>query len=73
MISVDPKEYDEFVAWRKAHNKSELDLAFDALEKTLTNPGGRQFNCIMPSLAYRTLANAIIALKKQVVPHGNDK
>lgn len=65
-MTLDESELAEFHAWKKAKNKSELDEAFEQLELTLSNPAGRQFNALMPSLAYRTLANAIIALKNEV-------
>lgn len=64
---IDDSEYKEFLEWKKAKNKSTLDEAFYELEKTLEIPEKRQFNCVMPSLAYRTLANAIIALKKELI------
>lgn len=56
------------MAWKRAKNRNELDVAFDALEDAMNHPSGRQFNAIMPSLAYRTLANAILALKKELLP-----
>ena len=64
---IDDVEMKEFLQWKRAKNKSELEEAFHQLEMTLSNPGGRQFNAIMPSLAYRTLANAIMALKKELI------
>ena len=64
---IDDPDYREFVEWKRARNKSALDEAFYLLEQTLDHPDKRQFNCVMPSLAYRTLANAIIALKKELI------
>ena len=61
------EELEEFRRWKKIKNRNALDVAFEQLELTLNNPAGRQFNAIMSSLAYRTLANAIIALKNEVV------
>jgi hypothetical protein len=65
---IDEAEIKEFLQWKKAKNKNELEEAFHQLEMTLEKPGSRQFNAVMPSLAYRTLANAIIALKKELIP-----
>jgi len=62
------EEQKEFLEWKRAKNRGELDQAFYELENTLAHPSGRQFNCVMPSLAYRTLANAIIALKRELLP-----
>lgn len=64
---MNDEDYQEFLEWKRMKNKNELEIAFHELEKTLTHPASRQFNCIMPSLAYRTLANAIIALKKELL------
>lgn len=61
------EELKEFHAWKRAKIKDELSDAFYDLEMSLDNPGGRQFNCVMPSTAYRTLARAIIALKKELI------
>lgn len=61
-------ELEEFKAWKRAKNKSELEEAFYILESSLENASGRQFPAMMPSMAYRTLANAILALKKELLP-----
>ena len=50
------EELEEFRAWKRAKNKDELEEAFHALEISISNPGSRGYNCVMPSLAYRTLA-----------------
>lgn len=67
-MEIRDEEYHEFMAWKRAKNRNELDVAFDALEDAMNHPSGRQFNAIMPSLAYRTLADAILALKKELIP-----
>lgn len=64
---MDDHELEEFKAWKRAKNKSELEESFFSLEQALTNPSGRQFNCVMPSQAFRILGNAIMALKKELV------
>ncbi len=61
------EELAEFKAWKRAKDKDELSEAFYELEMSLDNPGGRQFMPIMPSIAYKTLARAIIALKKELI------
>jgi hypothetical protein len=61
------EELAEFHAWKRARSQDELANAFYDLEMSLDNPAGRGFNCVMPSQAYRTLARAIIALKKELI------
>ena len=60
-------ELKEFEEWKRAKNKSALDEAFFRLEQTLEHPERRQFNTLMPSMAYRTLAEAILALKRELI------
>lgn len=60
-------DYEEFVAWKRARDKNQLEETFYLLEQSLEDPSKRQFNCVMPSLAYRTLANAILALKRELI------
>ena len=60
-------ELSEFNAWKRAKSQDELANAFYDLEMSLDNPAGRGFNCVMPSQAYRLLARAIIALKKELI------
>lgn len=59
-------ELEEFRAWKRAKNASQLEEVFFQLERTLSNPETRQFSTIMPSQAYRLLASAIVLLKKEL-------
>jgi len=59
------EELAEFRAWKRAKNKDELEEAFHVLERSMDGPRG--FNCIMPSLAYRTLATALMVLKRRLI------
>lgn len=64
MIDIDQKEFEE---WKRMKNKSAFEEAFFRLEQTLEHPDKRQFNTLMPSMAYRTLAEAIVALKRELI------
>ncbi len=61
------EEIEEFRAWKRSKDKSELEDIFYQLEKTLEKPSGRMFTTIMPSQAYRLLATAIVLLKKEII------
>ncbi len=65
MISDD--EMEEFKAWKRAKNATDLERIFQELEHTLDYPETRKFSTIMPSQAYRLLASAIILLKKELI------
>lgn len=67
MVDMSSNDLDEFNAWRRMKNKSELEEAFFRLEQTLEHPEKRLFNTLMPSMAYRTLAEAIVALKRELI------
>jgi len=60
-------ELKEFEEWKRSKNKTAFEEAFFRLEQTLEHPERRQFNTLMPSMAYRTLAEAIVALKKELI------
>jgi len=61
------KELEELRAFKKANSKSAIDIAFEEIEETLLkNPGSRGFDCQMPVVAFRILANALILLKKEI-------
>lgn len=60
------QELEEFRQWKLSRH-SPLDEAFFALERTLANPMSRGFDAVMPVMAFRVLANALIELKKVVL------
>lgn len=64
---ISNEELEEFRSWRRAKDKNDLEETFHILEESIKNPSGRGFNCVMPSMAYKTLALAIIALKKELI------
>ncbi len=66
-MEMSESEMNDFNEWKRTKNKSALDEAFFRLEQTLEHPERRQFNTLMPSMAYRTLAEAILALKKELI------
>lgn len=65
---MENEELQEFRAWKRAKDKNELEEAFHALEESIKPGNARGYNCVMPSLAYKTLAVALLALKKELLP-----
>ena len=66
-LLTEEDELDQFRAWKRAQNSSKLEEVFFQLEQSLLNPHERKFSTVMPSQAYRLLAEAIIVLKKEVL------
>ncbi len=64
---TEEQELQQFRAWKRAQNSSQLDEIIFQLEHTLEHPKDRQFSTVMPSQAYRLLATAIILLKKEIL------
>jgi hypothetical protein len=60
------EELEQFRSWKRAQNASRLEEVFYQLEHSLQNPQERKFTTVMPSQAYRLLAEAIILLKKEI-------
>lgn len=62
---TESEELEQFRAWKRAQNTSKLEEVFFQLEQSIENPQNRKFSTVMPSQAYRLLAEAIILLKKE--------
>lgn len=60
------EEILEFRAW-KLSQPSPLEEAFRQLESVLERPYSAGLSGVMPTMAYRVLANAVLELKKEVM------
>lgn len=61
------RELRELREFKRLHDKSKLDIAFEEIEQALLrNPGTRGFDYQMPVVAFRMLANALVLLREEV-------
>jgi len=61
------RELEELREFKRKHEKTKLDLAFEEIEQALIrHPGARGFDYQMPVVAFRMLANALVLLREEI-------
>ena len=62
---IEESELAEFKEWKRTKHQTKLDAAFYELNDLVSGMSG--YNISMPSRAFKTLANALILLKEEIV------
>jgi len=67
MTPEEQAELDDLRAFKRTFELNPLEMAFNRLEGLLERPYSRGFDGVMSVVAFRTIAECLILLKKEIL------